>query len=340
MRGKHSCLVAEIFFTPKLTRPGAGPGDSDNLAQRNLAILHSDNPGSPESHTVMHTFEVQPSAIGKPARFLSALTSAPGLKIQRGLFADELWFDWHDLPRASRVTLYFSDIDTAEIAELSTARMSPPAYTVLDAATIRFRIGDCAWLPIPGGRAVRIPALVSIELPDGVIEGQNYHVSVRQVEGRTGRVIGAFEIAIPISRAAFIRSDEERTLSVMRHIASRIPQGDRWVPIFDRYVAHLAAKVDALGGRSRDIEANPDGTGRPYVPSSWKPGDPFPVGGPGSTGPRDRDDREDREDEEDREGCKHVKRRGCAATLALVLALLLGMTIGYWLGRSAPEDDD
>jgi|GEM_PF-3694973 len=106
MRGKHSCIVAEIYFTPKPTRAGAGPSDSDNLAQRNLAILHADNPGSPESHTVMHTFEVQPCPIETAAQFLSTLASFE-MKSSRLLHADELWFDWHDLPRDSEVTLSF-----------------------------------------------------------------------------------------------------------------------------------------------------------------------------------------------------------------------------------------
>ena len=44
----------------------------------------------------------------------------------------------------------------------------------------------------------------------------------------------------------------------------------------------MRARVDALGGSGRDIFPNPDGTGKPYVPVPWNPGDPFPSGGFGS----------------------------------------------------------
>jgi hypothetical protein len=70
----------------------------------------------------------------------------------------------------------------------------------------------------------------------------------------------------------------------MRYIASTLPTGDRWKPIFDRYLGHLASRVDALGGKSSQVEANPDGTGRPYEPIDWRPGDPYPTQGFGSGG--------------------------------------------------------
>src|SRR6185436_10364611 len=52
IRGLHQCLVAEVFFATDLIDPGATPAGSDNLAQRNLAISESDNPGSLATHTV------------------------------------------------------------------------------------------------------------------------------------------------------------------------------------------------------------------------------------------------------------------------------------------------
>jgi hypothetical protein len=60
-RARHMCIVAEVFFEEDLTVGGETPGSSDNLSQRNLAILHSENPGGPGSHTVMHAFEIKPS---------------------------------------------------------------------------------------------------------------------------------------------------------------------------------------------------------------------------------------------------------------------------------------
>ena len=61
LRSWHNCIVAEIVFAGDPTIPGAGPGDSDNTGQRNLAIIGLENPGHSASRTAMHTFEVAPS---------------------------------------------------------------------------------------------------------------------------------------------------------------------------------------------------------------------------------------------------------------------------------------
>ncbi|MEM7368199.1 MAG: hypothetical protein AAF587_06320 [Bacteroidota bacterium] len=58
MLDHHQCMVVEINFDPDPTEVGAKPSNSDNLAQRNLMILSTDNPGSLLTHTVQHSFEV------------------------------------------------------------------------------------------------------------------------------------------------------------------------------------------------------------------------------------------------------------------------------------------
>lgn len=288
LRSWHNCLVAEIVFADDPTPGGTTPSDSDNLAQRNLAIIGLENPGpSPASRTAMHTFEVSPSALGKgqdlfdPTRAGPPQLSVVGNRLPH---PDELFFDWHNLPRNAQVTLYFSDLDTRSIEEMLISRASPPAFTVLDGHTVRFRVGDCAWLPLPGGRTVRIPALLSVALPEGIVEGQVYRASVRQVNGRTSRIIGSFTLEMPVSKAAFLRPEAERQLSFMGHLVGTLAGGDRWRPLLERLVQHLGSRVDALGGDSRTVEPNPDGSGKPYEPIPWQPGDAFPAGGFGSGG--------------------------------------------------------
>ena len=282
LRSWHNCLVAEIVFAGDPTRAGAGPADSDNLAQRNLAIVGLENPGHSASRTAMHTFEIAPSQLakGQPVAPLPH-PDAPHAAVHgfKRAFPDELLFDWHNLPRDSEITLYFSDLDTAEIQAMLRARISPAAFTLLDDKTVRFHVGDCAWLPLPGGREVRIPALISIALPDGIVEGQVYRATIHQVNGRTSRIVGSVTIEMPVTKASFLRPEAERQLSFFGHVATTLAHGDRWKPLFDRLLAHLAAKVGALGGNPRDVRPNPDGTGRPYVPSGWKPGDRFPDDG-------------------------------------------------------------
>lgn len=291
LRSWHNCLVAEIVFAGDPTAPGSTPSNSDNLSQRNLAIVGLENPGQAASRTAMHTVEISPSKL-QPGQLLADPTDGSGRSRaarKRGVYPDELFFHWHNCPPDTRVTLYFSDLDTEEIAAMLRTRISPPAFEILDTGTIRFRVGDCAWLPLPGGREVRIPALVSIELPDGIVEGQTYRVTIRQVNGTTSLIIGSVTIEMPVSKSAFLRFETERQLSFMGHILGTLASNDRWRPLHTRLVQHLAAKVDALGGRSSEVYPNPDGSGRPYRPIDWKPGDDFPKHGfgtpePGSAG--------------------------------------------------------
>jgi hypothetical protein len=58
MMDAHQCMVVEIKYDADATETGATPANSDNLAQRNLLILTTDNPGSALTHTVQHSFEV------------------------------------------------------------------------------------------------------------------------------------------------------------------------------------------------------------------------------------------------------------------------------------------
>jgi len=56
--GNHQCMVVELVYAPDPTVPGTNPGNSDNLAQRNLLIVQTANPGSPETRTVQHSFDI------------------------------------------------------------------------------------------------------------------------------------------------------------------------------------------------------------------------------------------------------------------------------------------
>lgn len=271
LRGKHLCIVAEVFFQPDLTTFGETPASSDNLSQRNLAVLNSDNPGGPDSHTVMHTLEIKPSDIPSFKEWSPDLAEQPEIALThlaafKRTWPDELLVRWHNLPPDSEVELVFSDIDVAEIQALAVLRHSPLPCTVVNKHTLRLPVSQASWLPIPGGRELNIPALLSIQLPAGVVYGQEFRVSVHQVSGRTRRIIGSCEFQINVSKAELIAGDEARTLSVFKHILSTIPPDNRWYPLIQRYVHHLGVKLDALGGDAGQVHGNPDGSGRPYEP--------------------------------------------------------------------------
>lgn len=65
MLDAHQCMVVEVSYDGDPTTAGDTPASSDNLAQRNLKILFTDNPGGPLTHAVQHSFEVD---LGKRRR--------------------------------------------------------------------------------------------------------------------------------------------------------------------------------------------------------------------------------------------------------------------------------
>lgn len=265
-RAPHQCLVAEVFFPPDPIPFGATPSSNEDLSQRNLAIVQSSNPGNPATRTVEHTFELKPSGDAQAPGML--LMAAGVLADEEARFgrADELMITWGQVPPDARATIYMPDVEADEILRLAAGRDGPPVLERVDAHTIRCSIGDVSFVPIPGGRSANIPALITLELPAGVTKGQVYTVVVQQYSGLTGRVVGAFEIRIPISTGQLMLPEEIRLLSVLRHIALAIPKSDPWYPIFRRYLRRKEDRVEGLGGNPDDVHPNPDGTGNPVAP--------------------------------------------------------------------------
>ena len=65
----HQCMVVELLHAGDPTIPGSTPGTSDNLAQRNLLIVQTANPGSPITRTVQHAFNIDLTrSIRRPRR--------------------------------------------------------------------------------------------------------------------------------------------------------------------------------------------------------------------------------------------------------------------------------
>ncbi|MGH9182038.1 MAG: hypothetical protein ACRDY5_10030, partial [Acidimicrobiales bacterium] len=260
------------FFPDDAIGPGETPASSDNLAQRNLLLDDSDNPGGFASHLVHHTFEMKASPLPFPApQASSTATSTAGVAHRH---PDELVIDWGNLPRGSHVTFYMPQLDAADIVRYAGLRQSPGNLSRVDAGTVACKVTDVGFIPIPGPFTRNIAGLVSVQLPPDVTKGQRFTIVIRQVDGRTFRVVGTTQFDIHVGTADTIGPRLERNLSVLRHVALAIPSDNRWYPVFQRYLGELADRVRALGGDPDSIEPSPDGSGRT----------PGPPGGPGLPG--------------------------------------------------------
>lgn len=98
LNGTHHCIVAQIAYddAPIINSNGVtmSPENSDKLAQRNLQVTHSDNPGLAATHRVPQTFDVRPS---------QPLQSVAGSLLD---VPDELMIDWGQVPVGSTATIY------------------------------------------------------------------------------------------------------------------------------------------------------------------------------------------------------------------------------------------
>jgi hypothetical protein len=272
IRNVHQCLVAEVSLDGvTLINNGETPGSSDKLAQRNLTIVESDNPGSIASHRIPTTFEVKPTA----------------LKQKNGTRPDELLVDWGNTPSDSTASFYFPGA-AKRIVEMASSTYSKHNLSVLDQDTIQCPTKGITYIPVPEGPGPNIPGMLTVDLPGTVKKGQAFKVVVRQLTNAAGRLIvrqpvtnrkkgspaiaaenlsfiqwrkvtGSFQLSIPVRTKDVIIESEERLLSVLRYIQKSIPASNRWEPVFNKYVQQIADRVEAFGGDPAKILPTPDG---------------------------------------------------------------------------------
>lgn len=274
MRGLHQCLVAEIHYWPDdEISQGATPASSDNLAQRNLLFDDSDNPGGLAAHLVHHTFQMKPSPVPLPPIGVQPIPSSTAAG---RLHPDELVIDWGNLPRDSYVTFYMPQVDVDAVLRFAASRGGPPVLAKADDHSIRCKVSDVGFIPLPGGISEPIAGLVSIQLPPTVSQGQKFRIVLRQVDGRKLRVIGTTQFDIYVKTGPQILPGWQRNLSVLKHIALSIPQTSRWYLIFQRYLEELGSRIRALGGNPDEIEPSPAGSGKADRPGP-RPGSEPPT---------------------------------------------------------------
>lgn len=306
--GTHHCLVAQIAYNgaPLLFDAGTAtnPGNSDKLAQRNLQITLSGNPGPKSTHRIPQSFDTKPSA-GPAFDPAGALVNAP----------DELMVDWGQVPNGTRAHIFWPDVLASDVLALSTRLYGPGRLTAMDANTIAFDAvpGGVTYIPIPAvptAPAPRSPAvtaataptpiqsfagLFTIDLPLGVRRGQEFKVVMRRVTTqsvdiisiasapaaevhlattrvggvRSWRIVtGAFEVKIPVTTERRMLRPEENTLAILKARELAMPKEYRWRKVVERYVEYVSARVDGAGGDAAKVPPSLDG-----VPPKHRHGD-------------------------------------------------------------------
>jgi len=171
--GDHHCIVAQIAYDgdPIVNSGGttAGPENSDKLAQRNLQITHSGNPGWPATHRIPQTFDLRRSAAVQPG---AGLLSYP----------DELLIEWGNAPKGTTAQIFWPGADAAGIVRLASKLYGPHQLAVIDPETIGCEVdGDVTYVPVPADGPDDLSGLLTLDLPASVSYGQEINVVVRRV---------------------------------------------------------------------------------------------------------------------------------------------------------------
>jgi hypothetical protein len=176
-------------------------------------------------------------------------------------------FVWGNLPKDSLVDIFLPAVQADAILGLLSARPGPGVFEKVDEHTVRCRVGDVAYLPIPQGM-VNHAGLLSIELPAGVKHGQRFVVWAHQISGITRRIIGAFELQVVVKHQHLLLGDERRRLSLLRWLYAQKSPGDRWRPVLERLLGVVADRVDAFGGDASAVLPSPYEDGTPEKPKA------------------------------------------------------------------------
>jgi len=285
IRGKHQCLVAEINLDPPEPQLATGvtPATSDKLAQRNLTIV-----GVASPHQVPLTFDIKPTRVSLPA----------------GQAPDELMIDWGRVPAGSTASIYLPGTSAQSILKTADRMYTRHGLSISDAHTLTCAARGITYVPIPPGVGSNFAGLLTVDLPPTFRREKAITVVTRQltnvfakrpappppalrasihagavaagavvkdlIEWR--RVLGSFQLSIPVQTREALLGPEERLLSVLRWIAKGIPHSNRWHPVFRRYLQQIAGRVSGLGGDPNKILPSPSGDGGTHPqPSDKRP---------------------------------------------------------------------
>jgi hypothetical protein len=291
LNGTHHCLVAQIASNDAPVTPGASPEASDKLAQRNIQITHSDNPGPADTHRIPQTFDIRPSMA------LSELS-----------YTDELMIDWGGVPSGSVASIYWPQVLASEVLALASKLYSTHTLAAADMNTVQCKItGGVTYVPIPAGAGENFAGLFTVDLPTTVMTGQEFNILVRRIstrqrskrDVRTGSlpatldengkpkapdqiapvpaaaattqvavppkatrwryVVGTFQVKIPVTTGPRMLFLEENTLAIMKWRLAQMAPANRWYPVLVRYIGYISARIDGLGGDSSSVLPSPNG---------------------------------------------------------------------------------
>jgi hypothetical protein len=210
------------------------------------------------SPLALQTFDIRPTPPLLPA----------------GQTIDELMLDWGGLPAGCLASIYLPAVSADEVLTLASSMYVSHRFSRVDDHTLSCAAGGITYLPVPTGVGQNYAGLLSVTLP-AVRQGAMYSLTVRQVTAMltTGdvtnamaparikwrRVLGTFQVSLSVKTRDQALFALERLYAVLLWIAEAIIPGDRWYPVFQRYLGQLGGRISGLGGNPGRIQPSPSG---------------------------------------------------------------------------------
>jgi hypothetical protein len=72
-------------------------------------------------------------------------------------------------------------------------------------------------------------------------------------------IVGTFAVRIPVTTAQVMRPVEENTLSILKWRLSNMVPSNRWVPVLERYIGLIGARLRGIGVDPNTIQPSPYG---------------------------------------------------------------------------------
>jgi len=269
----HNCLVAQLAYdeAPIVNSNGVieNPENCDKLAQRNLQVTPSGNPGYPLTHRVPQTLDVRPSQ-SPPVADKKSLLSYP----------DEIMVDWGRTPLGTVADLFWPAVNAADVLGLAAGLYASHALDAVGANTLRCRVvSKVTYIPIPVGTGGSFAGLFTLQLPASVRVGSEYQIVVRRLTTKrvpktpvlqrdaesVGKefiwryVTGTFSMKIPVQKESAILPVDENLLAILKWRLGIIEPANRWHPVLVRYIEVISQRIQGMGGDPTKILPSPHG---------------------------------------------------------------------------------
>ncbi len=275
----HSCLVAQIAYqyAPIENENGVieSPENSDKLAQRNLQVTTSGNPGFPATHRVPQTIDVRPSQAPQSSARYSILS-----------YPDEMMIDWGKTPHGSVASIYWPGVSAASVLQLARQLYPAQTLTAADANTVQCQVASSVtYIPIPPGAGGSFAGLLTVDLPSTVRYGNEFDIVVRRIttkqlvqppppnklaqpQGARATkgdqlswryITGSFLARISVQQESKILPADENLLAILKWRLGLIDPSNRWYLVLLRYISYLSGRINGMGGNASGIPPSANG---------------------------------------------------------------------------------